>query len=207
MFDYSSFKKRVGNFDLVIDDCEEKHGYLLFHYVNDHGWKWQAQYDKEVEDYTVKVEFPLFAFNDITFIRSDLSSFTEVLVERYESVIEKTLVNPANTFTYGFAQKKIPEWEYASFLPEAVGDFQLDIVPNKAICMINGSYIIAEYAMATEKSGLLLSYNVLRDEFFAELYKNSVPIITHELDVKSLEALEVALRTSLINLLEGLTKK
>ena len=39
----------------------------IFHYQNDLGWQWSALYDKEVEDYTVHIEMPLFSFVDISF--------------------------------------------------------------------------------------------------------------------------------------------
>ena len=37
----------------------------IFHYQNELGWRWSALYDKEVEDYTVHIEMPLFSFVDI----------------------------------------------------------------------------------------------------------------------------------------------
>lgn len=204
-FECSKLKKNINDFVLVIDNREDHTGYLMFHYENNLGWKWRAQYDKEVEDYTVKLEFPLFIFNDISFIRSDYSDFTAVLSDRYEISIMNTLVSPEKMFTYGYTQKQIHQWEYAAFLPATVEKFKLDIVPDKAIRMINGSYIIAEYALPEEKTGLLLSYNVLREEFFAELYKNGAPIITHALDVRNIPELESALQNNLRTMLLSLT--
>ena len=46
------------------------------------GWRWCALYDKEVEDYTVHIEMPLFSFVDISFVRADLESFWNGLKER-----------------------------------------------------------------------------------------------------------------------------
>lgn len=54
----------------------------IFHYQNELGWRWSALYDKEVEDYTVHIEMPLFSFVDISFVRADLESFWTGLQER-----------------------------------------------------------------------------------------------------------------------------
>ena len=53
----------------------------IFHYQNELGWRWSALYDKEVEDYTVHIEMPLFSFVDISFVRADLASFWSGLQE------------------------------------------------------------------------------------------------------------------------------
>ena len=52
------------------------------------------------------------------------------------------------------------------------------------IRMINGSFIIGEYHKMDECTGLLLYYNELRDEYFAELRYKNYPEIDHHLDAK-----------------------
>ncbi|MBS6333302.1 MAG: hypothetical protein KH418_04845 [Veillonella sp.] len=108
----------------------------IFHYQNELGWRWSALYDKEVEDYTVHIEMPLFS-----------------------------------------------------------------------IRMINGSFIIGEYHKMDECTGLLLYYNELRDEYFAELRYKSYPEIDHHLDAKNLDDLAVLLREHLGAILKGLNER
>jgi len=143
----------------------------IFHYQNELGWRWSALYDKEVEDYTVHIEMPLFSFVDISFVRG------------------------------------IPEWDFSQVMPKELEGFVRDIDPAHAICMINGSFIIGEYRQMDECTGLLLYYNELRDEYFAELRYKSYPEIDHHLDAKNLDDLAVLLREHLGAILKGLNER
>ncbi|MDU2075773.1 MAG: hypothetical protein E7F01_00660 [Veillonella sp.] len=161
----------------------------IFHYQNELGWRWSALYDKEVEDYTVHIEMPLFSFVDISFVRADL------------------LIEPANNFTFTYRRRGIPEWDFSQVMPEELEGFVRDIDPAHAIRMINGSFIIGEYHKMDECTGLLLYYNELRDEYFAELRYKSYPEIDHHLDAKNLDDLAVLLREHLGAILKGLNER
>ena len=71
-YDFSWLPNTLGDFKLVIDTTAEDLYYRFFHYENELGWRWEALYDKEVDDYTVHVVMPLFSFTDINFIRGSL---------------------------------------------------------------------------------------------------------------------------------------
>ncbi|MBS5100499.1 MAG: hypothetical protein KHY98_08150, partial [Veillonella sp.] len=58
-----------------------------------------------------------------------------------------------------------------------------------------------------ECTGLLLYYNELRDEYFAELRYKSYPEIDHHLDAKHLDDLAVLLREHLGAILKGLNDR
>ena len=73
--DYSWLPQQIGGFTLVASNesdytvllerliaGEEVLKVPIFHYQNNLGWRWSALYDKEVEDYTVHIEMPLFSF-------------------------------------------------------------------------------------------------------------------------------------------------
>ena len=58
-----------------------------------------------------------------------------------------------------------------------------------------------------DTSGLLLFYNVLRNEFFVELRRHNYPEINHDLDAKDLRELESKLETELTRVLEDLQNR
>ncbi|WP_277288234.1 hypothetical protein [Veillonella montpellierensis] len=205
--DYAWLPSTVGDFSLTIDTCIDGDFYRLFHYQNQAGWRWEALYDKEVEDYTVHIVMPLFSFVDINFIKTKISEFWHILQERMVQEMEGLFISPENRFTYQYREKGLVNWDFSKYLPSSVGPFTCDITPSNAIKMINGSYIIAEYKDSTNKNGLLLFYNVFRDEFFAELRHHNYPEINHDLDADSIAALEVALDTSLITVLRELENR
>ena len=171
------------------------------------GWRWSALYDKEVEDYTVHIEMPLFSFVDISFVRADLASFWSGLQERCVKGLTNMLIEPANNFTFTYRRRGIPEWDFSQVMPEELEGFVRDIDPAHAIRMINGSFIIGEYRKMDECTGLLLYYNELRDEYFAELRYKSYPEIDHHLDAKNLDDLAVLLREHLGAILKGLNER
>ncbi len=205
--DLSGLEEKIGDFTLTIDQKETETSYELFHYQNDKGWKWQALYDQEVEDYTVHIIMPLFGFTDISFVRANASDYITSLKERYKDSLVKSLVKPELNFTYAYKTKGLPDWAYEPFLPSQVGCFSLDITPHNAIQMINGSFIIAEYKNGAEPSGLLLFYNVLRDEFFAESRLHNYPEINHDLDATTIAGLEDVLQLNLKEVLTHLEER
>ena len=85
--------------------------------------------------------------------------------------------------------------------------FVRDIDPAHGIRMINGSFIIGEYRKMDECTGLLLYYNELRDEYFAELRYKSYPEIDHHLDANNLDDLADVLREHLGPILQGLNNR
>lgn len=206
-YDFSWLPNTLGDFKLVIDTTAEDLYYRFFHYENELGWCWEALYDKEVDDYTVHVVMPLFSFTDINFICGSWEEFEAVLKERAEQGLTERLIEPQKMFTYAYKHKGLADWAYEEFLPQQVGPFVRDIAPSNGVCMINGSYIIGEYRIMDDTSGLLLFYNVLRDEFFAELRRHNYPEINHDLDAKTLPELEAKLESELVRVLTDLQNR
>lgn len=209
VLDYTWLPEEVGPFRLVMDKSvdTESNVYRIFHYENDWNWRWEAIYDKEVDDYTVRVTMPLFEFVDITFARENLKEFWACLEKRCVQELTKLLVDPAQNFCLEYKDMGIPDWDYSTFLPEKVGDFVRDIDPQHGVRMINGSYIIAEYRKMDDRSGLILFFNMLRLEFFAELRAHNYPEINHQLDASNLEELELQLQDHLPVILEDLESR
>lgn len=202
--DFSWLPPTIADFTLTVERTADDAGYHLFSYENDKGWRWEALYDKEVEDYTVHVRMPLFEFTDISFVREEVTSYWDGMKARCVEGLTSLLITPEKGFTYAYNNKQLPTWKYEDILPPSIGEFVRDITPDKAIRMINGSYIICEYCRPDDRSGLLLFYNVLRDEFFAELRRHNFPEISHRLDANTLPKLEQVLREHLEDILTDL---
>lgn len=208
IYDFSWLPETIGDFTLIIDTVEDPElGFRFFHYENSLGWRWEAIYDKEVNDFTVHVVMPLFSFVDINFVRNTWDEYEAVLRERGISAVTQRLVEPRQMFTYAYKQKGLADWVYEEVLPPAVGPFTRDIAPSNGICMINGSFIIAEYCKSKDPSGLLLFYNVLRDEFFVELRRHNYPEINHDFDAVTIPELEEKLTSQLTNVLTDLENR
>lgn len=208
IYDFSWLPETIGDFKLVVDIAEEEGlGFRFFHYKNNLGWRWEAVYDKEVNDFTIHVVMPLFSFVDINFVRNTWEEYEAVLRERAVEAMTNRLVEPQHMFTYAYKQKGLADWVYEVVLPPVVGAFTRDIAPSHGICMINGSFIIAEYCKVGDPSGLLLFYNVLRDEFFVELRRHNYPEINHDFDAVTIPELEEKLTMHLTKVLEDLENR
>lgn len=203
--DISWLKPCIGNFRLVVDqELISSTVYRIFHYENDKGWHWSALYDKEVEDYMVRISIPLVDFVDIAFIRESLEPFIENLKETYEQSIEKRFIQPEAGFLYEYRKKGIPQWKYDRVLPSKIGAFHRDLTPDMGLAMINGSYLIGTYVKEAQETGVVLFYNTFRDEFFGETRQQGYPGITHELDATTIEQFEHALEEHLEEVLDNL---
>ncbi|MCF0154645.1 MAG: hypothetical protein HUJ84_02765 [Veillonella sp.] len=207
--DYSWLPESIGPFQLHIDRQvdPEANLYRLFHYENELGWRWESVYDKEVEDYTVRVNMPLFEFVDISFVRDNVPDYWANMQARCQQELTKLLIEPAQNFCLEYKDIGLLEWDFSKVLPDRIGDFVRDIDPHHGIRMINGSYIICEYRRMDDRSGLILFFNMLRREFFAELRAHNYPEINHDLDATSVEELEVVLEEHLASVLEELAQR
>lgn len=199
--------KTMGDYTLHLESGEVPDGYRFFYYENERGCRWEALYDAGVGDYTVHVIMPLFEFTDINFSLENLDNYLAELKTRLVPGMTKLVIEPVQNFTYAYKAKGLDTWNFEKALPPQVGEYVRDIDPSKAIRMINGSFIIAEYVHPADRSGLLLFYNELRDEFFAELRRHNYPEINHQLDAKTIPNLEAVLEKDLGNVLSDLTMR
>ena len=203
--DISWLEPSIGNFRLVVDqELISSTVYRIFHYENDKGWHWSALYDKEVEDYMVRISIPLVDFVDIAFIRESLEPFIENLKSTYKQSIEKRFIHPESGFLYEYRKKGIPQWNYDRVLPPKIGAFHRDLTPDVGLAMINGSYLIGTYVKEQQETGVVLFYNTFRDEFFGETRQQGYPGITHDLDATTIEQFEHALEEHLEEVLDNL---
>lgn len=201
--DLSWLPEKIGDYELSIEQAESSQiTYHYFIYENDAGWRWESLYNEEVGDYTVQIVLPLLSFTDIEMISQGFDGYWQRMHERFPKALESKLVEPH--LSYEYKTKEIPTWHYEAYLPPQVGEYERILTPDRGIEMINGSYIMAMYHKKGAVTGLILFYNTLRDEFFAELRKDGYPIITHDLDAKTIKELEKVLHAHLEELLYSL---
>ena len=200
--DLSRLAPSVGTYALCDVKKREADTYIFFSYA-DGRRSWTALYDDAVKDYTVHVSFPLFYFVDIDFIRRDREAFMECVNAEYMRAVEDTLVHPQRGFTHAYRMSGLPERDVSKSMPERIGELTRGIDPQTAIRGINGSYVIGEYALPDERTGLLFFYNTFRKVFFAERVVNGLRTVIHEFDATGTEEFEDRLLEHLRDMSEG----
>ena len=75
------------------------------------------------------------------------------------------------------------KWDYWRSLPRQIGSFELFITPDNPLEYLNGSYIFLDYTDFKHNNQIYFAYNIYRNELFAELKQNSIPITTSVFDV------------------------
>lgn len=201
--DLSVLPQQMEDFSLVVDHKELDSQFLWFHYENDKNWKWQILYDEDVEDFTAVVELPLSYFNSLSLIKPTGETFWANFLEHFEKEFASTFTHQEEYLSFEYRKNGIHKWDYENVLPEVIGPYHLDIRPNKGVKTINGSYYIASYVHESKQSGLTLSFNVMRNDFYAEFHRDGKAIITHELDANSLASFEKVLKRHLVPMLES----
>ncbi len=152
------------------------------------GWRVWILFDEETMDYMVKTNFRLFTLTDIDLITGDFAEFQKRISLFFEKNFRHLLIDrPITAAVKGHA---FTTWDFAAYLPPAVGDFRRMIAPDAPIQGLNGSYIIAMYENREKECGLLLYYNYFRDFYYAEGCADGVPIILHGYDANDLKELE-----------------
>mgnify|MGYP007099972898 CR=1 FL=1 len=149
-----------------------------------------------------------------TLVTSSESDYTELAnrIESGEEVLRVPIFHYENDLGWRWSalyDKEVEDytWDFSQVMPDELEGFVRDIDPAHGIRMINGSFIIGEYRKMDECTGLLLYYNELRDEYFAELRYKSYPEIDHHLDAKNLDDLANVLREHLGPILKGLNDR
>ena len=117
------------------------------------------------------------------------------------------------TLPYEAKALHFEQWDYWRSLPAKVGDYELYITPDNPLPYINGSFIFLDYTDFKHGNQIYFSYNIFRDELFAEMRKNHLPLTTDAFDVlgnvpaeDKLQALQVHMEANLMATLENLKK-
>lgn len=202
------FPTSIGTFDLQVELTDTEDAFHLFSYVDkERGWAVQAIYDKGIEEFSLKGSLCIMQITFIEFISADFDFFRTMLMQKLVDLVDYWAVHPEKNFSVLLKKKKIDSWEYEGILPDNYAGFQRIISPDKSIKILNGSFVIAAYYNVACNSGLVLLYNILRDDFFAEIRVHHFPSLVHDFDSHDLRLFERNLKSNLKPLLESLKEK
>ena len=186
----------------------EKQGQVLFicSYLNEElRARLDIIYTSETFDYILCRTMGLNEYRDIRFIYKQRDIFEREVGLNIESILAEMYSPEHRKLVYIVEEKGIPTWEYGNNLPAKIGSFELYIKPCEVIRHINGSFIFVDYSDFERKDQLVIMYNVLRDEIFAELKVAGVFRTLRTFDCRSLKELEEKLEKHLKETLDFVT--
>ncbi|SDF47944.1 hypothetical protein [Sporolituus thermophilus] len=196
------------DFRLVVELKQYGTQYRIFTYSNlNRRRNFSVLYDQTTKEYFVRLVIGLTEFYDIRFIADDLNTFETLLAANMEQSLRSLAGFDQTSLCSVFRAKKIIEWPFGGQLPEKVAGFDLFIRPTEPVRGINGSYIIIDYSDFAAESGLLIFYNIYRDEFFGELRVRRTPQVVSAFDAKTLAELEENIKANLQITLQNLRKQ
>ena len=161
-------------------------------------------YTAETFDYILIKKIGLNEYRDIRFIYKKKDVFAKEINVKLDVLTKELMSNNADDLGYLVKEKGILDWEYGNSLPTKIGNFELYIKPSNAIRYLNGSIIFVDYSDFTNQDQLVILYNVLRDEIFAELKIGGAFQTLRDFDVCDLQELEKRLSKYLKPLLENI---
>lgn len=141
-------------------------------------------YTSETFDYVPVKTVGLHTFRDVRYFCRDREHFAELLLPKLPQLLADIDRRQQHELPYEAAELHFEQWEYWRSLPRNLQDFELYITPDRPLRYINGSYIFLDYVDFAQGNELYFSYNVFRNELFAELHKQRLPLTTNAFDVR-----------------------
>lgn len=161
-------------------------------------------YTAETFDYVPVKTVGLHTFRDVRFFCRDKEHFAEQMLRGLPDILESIDKKKQHKMPFEARALRFDDWDYWRSLPQENAGYELYITPDNPLPYINGSVIFLDYTDFTHGNQLYFSYNIFRNELFAEMRKNNLPLTTEAFDVKSnvpddrkLEALQVHLQEKL----------
>jgi hypothetical protein len=159
-------------------------------------------YNRATRDYMLRRVFGLNEYNDGKYITPDLAVFTALLQEGLADEA-RDLSSFARAQSHSLLREKgVLNWAYQNTLPDAGAGFELYIRPDAPACLINGSFIVADYSDFAGGHQFAVYYNELRDEFYAEKKRAGLVETTAFFDARTIKELDKKLKDSLVGYLE-----
>lgn len=170
-------------------------------------------YTTETFDYVPVKTVGLHTFRDVRFFCRDREHFAEQMLQKLPEILGSIDKKSAHKMPFEAKDLGFEQWEYAKSLPRLIEGYELFITPDNPLPYINGSIIFLDYTDFAAGNQIYFSYNIFRNELFAEMRKHNLPLTTEAFDVKSnvpdaqkLAALEVHLKQKLQSTLASLKK-
>ena len=156
-----------------------------------------AVYDKNTQEYMLRLTIGLTEFCDVRFIHGDRPAFEKILTDFLLSRLDSLERCIPEQMEFLFREKNILDWPCEAELPAAINGFERFLVPRTCVQVTNGSYLILDYTDFAEVSSLRCFYNIFRDDFFAEYLVLGAPQPTQLFDSPNLAGLREKLKQDL----------
>lgn len=140
-------------------------------------------YTIETFDYVPVKTVGLHKFRDERFFCRDRERFTEMMQQHLGDILRGIDRNFKHKFPYEAKELQFDQWDYWRSLPKEYNGYELFITPENPLPYINGSVIFLDYTDFKAGNQLYFSYNIFRDEVFAEMKQNHLPLTTDAFDV------------------------
>lgn len=187
---------------------EKEDMYELFAYVNEERHLgFCAYFHQETEEYKARVWIGLTEFCLLEFITGSFQAFEQQLRHYMDHAIHDLAVYNPDSMSYVTKELNITEWDYQKLLPDTLEGFTLFIRPDAPVRVLNGSYIIFDYADFDIESNFIIYYNEFRCEFFGEARIRNIPEMNYVFDAKELSQLEEKLRLHLVERLQEIRRR
>lgn len=155
-------------------------------------------YDLLSKDYMLKISCGLNEFIDINFIHPDKKHFAQLFVSRFNTVLDELGAERNVNISTIMLAKNILSLSDESVLPKKIKDFELYISPENIFPYINGANIIIDYTNFTLGNQLVIYYNEIKDEFYADLRKNNILQTCTLFDAKNIGELKSLLEKKML---------
>ena len=170
-------------------------------------------YTSETFDYVPVKTVGLHTFRDERYFARDREHFAKMLLQHLDDIIKSIDRKEVHKFDYEAEALHFEQWDYWRSLPQLLEGYELFITPENPLAYINGSFIFLDYTDFENGNQVYFSYNIFRNEIFAEMKKDNLPLTTDAYDVgcnvaddKKLELLTTLLQNNLQKTLEKLKK-
>ncbi|WP_293728417.1 hypothetical protein [uncultured Phascolarctobacterium sp.] len=170
-------------------------------------------YTSETFDYVPVKTVGLHSFRDERYFCRERDRFGKMLLEHLPMLISSIDRQEAHGMCYEAEGLRFGQWDYWRGLPQQIGDYEMFIRPDNPLYYINGSFIFLDYTDFARGNQVYFSYNIFRNELFAEMKRNNLPLTTELFDVpasvpdeRKLSVLSELMETHLRDVMQSLEK-
>ena len=215
--DYEPLKelpKEIGGFKLEQGSGIQGQILNIAAYVNEAAHcRLDITYTSETFDYVPVQTVGLHTFRDERYFSRERDKFFQELREHLPAMLAEMDMSRMRSLGYEGAGIGMDGWNAWRDLPQPVDGFELFITPEHLLPYINGSFIFLDYTDFAGGNQIYFSYNIFRNEIFAEMKQHGLPLTTNVFDVpavvpddKKLELLTEHLQKHLLETMEFLKK-
>lgn len=140
-------------------------------------------YTSETFDYVLVKTVGLHTFRDERYFCRERDKFAGLLLEHLPDILWDMDRQKLHNMDFEAEGLNFPQWEYWRSLPKKIDNYELFITPDNPLAYINGSFIFLDYTDFSNGNQIYFSYNIFRNEIFAEKKQGYLPLTTDVFDV------------------------